>query len=93
MSQQALNNQNQYDELSDYENMVDQQQVEPDYYIDRAEKAQFVRDEDGHDKSTMLKDKDELFDFNLESEPLLQVLCGKALEQARVEVIEDYECS
>ena len=71
---------------------MDQQQVEPDYYIDRAENATFVRDEDGHDKWTMLQDREELFDFNLESEPILQVLCGKALEQARVEVLEDFEC-
>ncbi len=27
--------QNEWDELSDYENMVDERQLEPDYYIDR----------------------------------------------------------
>jgi hypothetical protein len=26
---------NEWDELSDYENMVDERQLEPDYYIDR----------------------------------------------------------
>ncbi len=26
---------NEWDELSDYENMVDEMQLEPDYYIDR----------------------------------------------------------
>jgi hypothetical protein len=26
---------NDWDELSDYENMVDERQLEPDYYIDR----------------------------------------------------------
>jgi len=30
-----MQTQNQWDELSDYENMVDEQQLEPDYYIDR----------------------------------------------------------
>lgn len=30
-----MQNQNCWDELSDYENMVDEQQLEPDYYIDR----------------------------------------------------------
>ena len=33
----------------------------------------------------------ELFDFNLEVAPILQVLVGKSLEQARIEVIEEYE--
>ena len=33
----------------------------------------------------------DLFDFNLEVEPILQVLVGKSLEQARIEVIETYE--
>jgi hypothetical protein len=27
--------QNEWDELSDYENMIDERQLEPDYYIDR----------------------------------------------------------
>lgn len=35
----------------------------------------------------------DLFDFNLEVEPILQVLVGKSLEQARIEVIEGYENS
>ena len=81
-----------YEELSDFENIVDETLVEPDYYIDRAEKAMFVPDEDGLDKSTMLEDREELFDFNAEAEPILQVLCGKALELAKIEVLEDYEC-
>ena len=32
-----------------------------------------------------------MFDYNLEVEPILQVLVGKSLEQAQIEVIEDYE--
>lgn len=37
-------------------------------------------------------DKDlDLFDFNLEVEPILQVLVGKVLEHARIEAIEEYE--
>jgi len=34
---------------------------------------------------------DDLFDFELEAEPILEVLIGKALENARMEVIEEYE--
>lgn len=33
----------------------------------------------------------DLFDFDLEVEPILQVLVGKSLEQARIEVIELHE--
>jgi radial spoke head protein 3 len=33
----------------------------------------------------------ELFDFNNEVEPILQVLVGKSIEHARIEVIEEYE--
>jgi hypothetical protein len=32
-----------------------------------------------------------LFDFELEVEPILQVLVGKALEHAQVEAIEEFE--
>lgn len=38
---------------------------------------------DGHDKPIQVEDKDpDLFDFELEVEPILQVLVGKALEHA-----------
>jgi isocitrate dehydrogenase kinase/phosphatase len=73
--------------------MVDDRHVEPDFYIDKAEHAVFIADPDGHDKSTLLIDREELFDFNLEAAPILQVLIGKTLEQARIEVIEEYECA
>jgi Radial spoke protein 3 len=47
----------------------------------------------GLDKWTNLDDRkdEDLFDFNLEAEPILQVLVGKALELARIEVIEVFE--
>ena len=32
-----------------------------------------------------------MFDFNLEVEPILQVLVGKSIEHARIEVIEEHE--
>lgn len=71
--------------------MVDHQTLEADYYIDRADPAIFVPDPEGKDKVTMLDDKEELYDFNSEVEPILQVLIGKSLELARIEVIEEYE--
>lgn len=33
----------------------------------------------------------DLFDYELEVEPILQVLVGKAIEQAHIEVIENSE--
>lgn len=78
-------------ELSDYENMIDDRQVEPDYYIDKAEPAEFVPDPEGCDKATLLRDREELLDFDAEVSPLLQVLIGKTLEQSQIEVIEEYQ--
>jgi regulator of sirC expression with transglutaminase-like and TPR domain len=43
-------------------------------------------------KSTQIYDGDyELFDFDKEVEPMLNVLIEKTLEQARMEVLEEYE--
>jgi hypothetical protein len=43
-------------------------------------------------KSTQIEEGDpELFDFNAEVEPMLNVLCSKTLEQARMEVLEETE--
>mgnify|MGYP005650810019 CR=1 FL=1 len=44
----------------------------------------------GVDKSTLVEDN-ELFDFEDEVRPILSVLCGKTLEQARMEVLEEEE--
>jgi hypothetical protein len=55
-----------YQDLSDYENMVDEMEIEPDYYIDRPQAAVFLPDPEGQDKATVLDgrhDKD-LFDFD-----------------------------
>ena len=43
-------------------------------------------------KSTQIFDADvDLFDFDAEVEPMLNVLCLKTLEQARMEVLEEEE--
>ena len=43
-------------------------------------------------KSTQIYEGDyELFDFNAEVEPMLNVLISKTLEQARMEVLEETE--
>jgi len=40
--------------------------------------------------ATQLEDK-ELFDFDLEAEPVLQVIIGRCLENSKMELIEEYE--
>ena len=63
--------------------MIDEQQLEPDYYIDRPPSPVFIPHHEGDDKKIQVKDlDDELFDYELEVEPILQVLVGKALEEA-----------
>jgi hypothetical protein len=43
-------------------------------------------------KGTQIHDGDpELFDFNKEVEPMLNVLCERTMEQARMEVLEEEE--
>ena len=42
------------DTLSDYENMIDEQMIEPDYFIDRPPTAIFKPDSPTHNKSTLL---------------------------------------
>lgn len=55
------------------ENMVDEEEIEVDYYIDKAADAVFVPESPKHDKMTHLDDRKDpdLFDFDLEVEPLL----------------------
>jgi len=51
-----------------------------------------VPNPEGDIKVIQVNDRDrDLFDFELEAEPILQVLVGKALELAQIESIEDYE--
>ena len=46
-----------YDELSDYENMVNEDLIEADYLIDKAAEAVFIPVPAGNDKSTNLNDR------------------------------------
>ena len=72
--------------------MVDEASVSRDYFVDKPPTAQYVPDEEGNDKAIQLNDITEgLFDFAIAAEPILQVLVGKAIEHARIEVIEEHE--
>ena len=81
------------EELSDYENQVDENEIEPDYFIDRPPSAVYIPDEAGHDKFTAMDDRvdPDLFNFDQEVKPVLEVLVGKALELAQIEVLEQEE--
>ena len=58
--------------------------------MDRAPVAIFIPDPDGVDKQIYIDTKSG-FDFEVEARPVLQVLVGKALDQALVEVTEEWE--
>lgn len=64
--------------------------VQTDFYIDRPPTPQFIPTKRGKDTETQVEDG-ELFDFDLEVQPILEVLVGKTLEQARMEVLEEEE--
>lgn len=61
-----------------------------EFFVDRPPIPLFIPNRAGEDKDTQIED-DELFDYEVEVEPVLQVLVGKAMEQARMEVIEEDE--
>lgn len=84
-----IENQNEWQEL-DRSNMIDEEDIEPDYFIDKPPTPIFMENPKGKDREVQVNDK-ELFDYELEVEPILQVLVGKACENARVEVIEEWE--
>ncbi len=69
---------------------VDERALEPDYYVDRPPTPEFIPNPSGVDKETQVEDH-ELFDFELEVAPILEVLVGKALEQGRIEALEEWE--
>ena len=83
---------NLWEELDDHQNMVNEFEIEPDYFIDQAPEAVFIPNPEGELKATQIFDGDpDLFDYENEVEPILQVLVGKAIEHARIEVIEEFE--
>ena len=61
-----------------------------EFYIDKPPSPLFIPNEDGIERSTQIEDGD-LFDYDTEVEPILEVIVGKSLEHARMEVLEEYE--
>lgn len=82
---------NPYEDLTDIP-PDDESNIVYDFYIDRPPTAQYKPKERGIDVATQIEHfEPELFDFILEVEPVLQVIVGKTIEQARMELIEEEE--
>lgn len=65
-------------------------ETQTEFIIDRPPTPLFMPEKTGLDRDTQVEDG-ELFDFNEEVEPILQVLVGKTMEQSRMEVLEEEE--
>ncbi|KAK2964602.1 putative Flagellar radial spoke protein 3 [Blattamonas nauphoetae] len=64
-------------------------ETQTDYFIDQPTVPCYVPVKSGIDVETQIED--DLFDFDYECEPLLEVLIGKTLEQSLLEVLEEEE--
>lgn len=52
MQMMQMQSANVWEDLSDHQNMIDEYDIEPDYYIDRAPEAMFIPNEKGQAKAT-----------------------------------------
>ncbi|KAF5401286.1 Flagellar radial spoke protein 3 [Paragonimus heterotremus] len=64
--------------------------TQTDYFLDRPPTPLYVPAKTGVDVETQIYGND-LFDFELEVQPILEVLVGKTVEQALLEVMEEEE--
>ena len=65
-------------------------EVQTQDYIDRPQTPLFTPVKNGEDASTQIN-KGDLFDFDEEVEPIINVLTFKTLEESRMEVLEEEE--
>jgi len=65
-------------------------QTQTDPFMDRPPSPLFLPMKTGVDRETQILEGD-LFDFDFEVEPILQVMVGKTLEQSLMEVLEEEE--
>lgn len=65
-------------------------EIQTDKYIDKSQEPLFSQQKTGVEKETQIEDG-ELFNFDEEAEPILNVLMSKILEQSRMEVLEEEE--
>ncbi|KAI9203051.1 radial spoke 3 protein [Polychytrium aggregatum] len=64
--------------------------TQTDAFLDRAPSPLYIPQKSGVDVATQVYDG-ELFDFDYEVQPILEVLVGKILEQSMMEVMEENE--
>ncbi|KAL5264761.1 hypothetical protein ACHWQZ_G005735 [Mnemiopsis leidyi] len=78
--------------LEEIKDRVEEADVEcqTDAFLDRPPTPLFVPAKTGVDNTTQILDG-ELFDFDIEVKPILEVLVGKTIEQALMEVMEEEE--
>ncbi|KAI6071245.1 Radial spoke head protein 3-like protein [Aix galericulata] len=77
------------EEISDRTIEVDTE-CQTDAFLDRPPTPFFIPAKTGRDVATQIEEG-ELFDFDIEVEPILEVLVGKTMEQALLEVMEEEE--
>ncbi|KAM9840232.1 radial spoke head protein 3 homolog [Aulostomus maculatus] len=77
------------EELSDIIQVTDIQ-CQTDALLDRPSTPLFIPAKSGKDVGTQIEEG-ELFDFDIEVKPVLEVLVGKSVEQALLEVMEEEE--
>eukprot|EP00903_Cladosiphon_okamuranus_P012161 g11408.t1 len=65
--------------------------TQTDAFEERPQTPDFVPKKTGVDASTQIEVSDKLFDFEAEVQPMLAVLVGKTIEQARIEVEREHE--
>ena len=65
-------------------------ETQTEAFLDRPPSPLFVPAKNGEDKQTQIESGD-LFDFDLEVEPILDVLVGKTLEVSMLELMEEEE--
>ncbi|XP_012274838.1 radial spoke head protein 3 homolog B [Orussus abietinus] len=66
--------------------------TQTDYFLDRPATPRYCPAKVGQDASTQICPGD-LFDYDVEVQPILEVMVGKTIEQALVEVLEEEELS
>jgi len=77
------------EELSDRVEEADVD-CQTDYFLDRPPSPLFIPAKSGKDIATQILEGD-LFEFDIEVKPILEVLVGKTIEQSLLEVMEEEE--
>jgi radial spoke head protein 3 len=85
----SIQTENYLEELTDKPTETDAEtQTQP--FMDRPVSPLFVRSKTGVDVTTQIEIGD-LFDFDLEVDPILEVLCGKTIQNSMLELMQEEE--